>query len=132
MKNKSSLTLMELVIMILVFAFTAAFCLMAFVWADQSSEAQVARDHAIVEVQNMAETLKYSHGQDCENIEAIYFAENWEKTERDGEWSYVLNVEPDWDEEDLLGGALVKVSDKEGQEVFSLPVKWQEVAAHEE
>ena len=44
MKGKTPLTLLELTVMLLVFALAAALCLQAFVWADRSS-ARVAREH---------------------------------------------------------------------------------------
>ncbi len=131
MKSKSSLALMELVIMILVFAFTAAFCLMAFVWADTTSEEQVARDSAIIEAQNMAELLKNSHGKEIEKAEAVYFDGNWEETDGENHWEYVLTVEPEKEEQEFLGGATVLVSDREQEEIFALTVKWQEVASNE-
>ena len=58
MKNKTSLLLMEQLVMILVFALCAALCLQCFVAADRISRETGLRDEAVLLAQNTAESLK--------------------------------------------------------------------------
>ena len=58
MKNKTSLLLMEQLVMILVFALCAALCLQCFVAADRISRETGLRDEALLLAQNTAESLK--------------------------------------------------------------------------
>ena len=62
MRSKASLNLMELLIMILVFALTAALCLQCFVLANRISKRQEAKDVSVLLVQNAVETLKQTSG----------------------------------------------------------------------
>ena len=62
MKNKSTLVLMEQMIMILVFALTAALCLKAFVQADRISLKTERQTQASFLAQNAAETMKACRG----------------------------------------------------------------------
>ena len=62
MKSKAPLPLMEQLIMVLVFALTAALCLQGFSLADRFSNHQEAQAKAVVMAQNAAEMLKYTHG----------------------------------------------------------------------
>ena len=62
MRSKAPLVLMEQAVMVLVFALAAALCLRAFVWSDQLSRQNEARDRALLEVQNAAEALKHTGG----------------------------------------------------------------------
>lgn len=58
MKNKTSLLLMEQLVMVLVFVLAAALCLQAFSKADQVSQETARREEAAVIAQNAAEALK--------------------------------------------------------------------------
>jgi len=58
MKNKASLMLMELLIMVLVFSLATAICLRLFVAADRLSEEISRQDRAVILAQNAAEALK--------------------------------------------------------------------------
>lgn len=58
MKNKSSLVLLEQLVMILVFSLAAALCLRIFAWSDRTSREMELRDRAVVLCQNAAETIK--------------------------------------------------------------------------
>ena len=62
MKNKTSLQLMEQLVMILVFALSAAICLQIFAKARTISNASAQQDHAVLLAQNAAECLKASCG----------------------------------------------------------------------
>lgn len=62
MRSKMPLVLMEQMIMLLVFAFSAALCLQAFARSDLLSERSRARDEAATLVQNAAEAVRYYGG----------------------------------------------------------------------
>ena len=70
MENKASFTLMELLIMVLVFSLAAAGCLRCFVWAKLTSEETAEFDRAVVLAQNTAEALK-STGGNCREAAAL-------------------------------------------------------------
>ena len=55
MKSKAPLSLMEQLIMLLVFALAAALCLQVFVLSAQISRRCKATDHAVTAAQNAAE-----------------------------------------------------------------------------
>lgn len=114
MKNKTSLLLMEQLVMVLVFALAAALCLTAFVKADQISRETVRRDEAVLLAQNAAQVLKATSG-DVEQATAV--AEGTD---------YQLEIER-IDAHNLLGRAEIRVW-QENELIFCLPVGWQEVA----
>lgn len=58
MKHRASLSLMELIIMVLVFSLAAAVCLRLFVAAGALSEETARQDRAVILAQNAAEALK--------------------------------------------------------------------------
>ena len=58
MGRRASLTLMELLVIVLVFALCAALCLRVFVAADGISQENHLRDEATLLAQNTAEALK--------------------------------------------------------------------------
>ena len=139
-KNKSTLALMEQVIMILVFAFTAAFCVQAFVKAELLSRQLEERDRAVNVCQTAAETVKALHGNmekaaeqldGCvqDNALTLFFDENWERTIEE-KASYLLRLYHK-EESIYLATGEVTVSKKDGEEIFSLPVNWQREVAHE-
>ena len=114
MKNKTSLLLMEQLIMVLVFALAAALCLTAFVKADRISRETVRRDEAVLLAQNAAQVLKATSGDVERAAETA-----------DGS-GYRLEIEQ-IDTYDLLGQAEIRVW-QEGELVFTLRTGWQEVA----
>lgn len=124
MRSKAPLTLMEQLIMVLVFALAAVLCLQAFAAADRNSRASAARDHAVTEVQNAAEALKHCRG-DYESAAALYGG-TW-----DGQtWviqydSGTLQVSPQHCDSALLGRAQAQMAATDGTILFSLPVTWQ-------
>ena len=135
MRSKAPLALMEQLVMLLVFALAATLCVQAFVLADRTSRQYDARDRAVLEAQNAAETLKSVRG-DFSQAAALCGGsfdgqllgwsrdENWEQ---DGPAAYHILVFPADTEQALLGGAQVTVYTAEGELLFSLPVAWQEV-----
>ena len=58
MKNKGSLALMEMLLMLFVFAQAAAWCLQVFIKADIISKQINERDRAVFVAQNIAEFIK--------------------------------------------------------------------------
>lgn len=58
MKNRATLTLMELLLMVLVFALAAAVCLQLFAAAGRLSGEISRQDQAVLLAQNAAEALK--------------------------------------------------------------------------
>ena len=135
MKRSASLLLMELTIMLLVFALAAALCVQAFVWADNSSRQSAKEDMALLQAQNAAEVLKHCrgdlaqatkiHGGNLEGVWTISYNDQWEIT--DGTGVYLLRVEPVVTEQNFLGQAKLMVRDEAGGVLAELSVCWQEV-----
>lgn len=115
MKNKSSLMLIEQIIMGLVFAIAAAICLKVFAYSDALSRSGELRDQAIRQAQTCAEVLKNTRGDFAAAEKAAELAENMNV--------YII---PETAENDLLGSATVSVEGADGEEYYSLRVCWQE------
>jgi len=123
MKNKTSLTLIEMLIMLLVFALAAALCLQAFAAADQTSKRAAALDRAVIEAQNAAETLK-----SCGSYEtaASLYGGSW-----DGQrWTVhyeggTVRAAARTDLHALLAGADITVTDENGTVLYTLSTIWQ-------
>ena len=124
MKNKTPLVLMELVIMLLVFAVVAGLCLRAFAGAERISRTGAEDDRAVAAAQNGAELTKFYAG-DLETAAA----------ERGGTWDGVswrftvdgcpVTVTLLHAESPYLGTAAVTAGDIE------LTVSWQKEGAYE-
>ena len=136
MRSRASLSVLEQLIMLLIFALAAAICLRAFAWADVASERSAACDRAMREAQNAAAVIRQTRGNMADA------AELWGGSVRDGSWvigydeswnradgtSCLLKVTPIDDGIGLLGQAAVSV-ERNGQQLAALEVAWQEVAA---
>ena len=122
MKNKTPLPLMEQLIMVLVFALTAALCLQGFSLADRISRRQEAREKAIVLAQNLAESLKAGSG-DLEAVSRLLddFPEDPD---------FVIQVIPVSTDDPHLGSARIVVTYEE-EAIFEITVAWQEVSRNE-
>ena len=124
MKNKTPLVLMELVIMLLVFAVAAGLCLRAFAGAERISRTGAEDDRAVAAAQNGAELTKFYAG-DLETAAA----------ERGGTWDGVswrftvdgcpVTVTLLHAESPYLGTAAVTAGDIE------LTVSWQKEGTYE-
>lgn len=132
MRRRTSLVLMEQLVMLLVFALAGALCLRAFVWAEQSSRERADRDRALLCAQNMAQTLKSSRGDLTERGAAregdswvLWYDGEWEPCEALGE--YRLTVQKVPTQRPGLGEAQIRVWDREGEVLTRLDVMWQEV-----
>ena len=113
MKQKTSLLLMEQLVMILVFALAAALCLQVFAKADAISLETARRDRAVVLARNAAELLKATGGEE-EAAEALS-AEG-----------YRVTVTPRPSQQPGLACAEIDVFFEEDL-LFSLETGWQEV-----
>lgn len=131
MKSKSPLALMELLVMVLVFALAAALCLRAFALSDKLSDGNETRDRAVVAVQTAAEILK-SCGGDYERAAALLegvWAEGMLSVHTHPDFS--LHITPEDSGDPLLGTARVAAfSHREEDVLFELTVAWQEVDDH--
>lgn len=134
MRNKAPLTMMEQVIMLLVFALAAALCLQAFAAADSQSKALSARDRAAMEAQTAAELLKHTGGDYAQAAEllggdtkngslVLSFNESWNPADAP-EIVYQLTALPADHSQPLLAQTTITVTAK-GEPLFSLPVSWQ-------
>lgn len=138
MKRSAALVLIELVIMLTVFALAAALCVQAFAWADNRSRQSAAADMALVQAQNAAELLKHHRGDF--SSAARDQGVQWDGTawiiSYDAGWkmsndspAYILRAEPVPGETAFLGQAKLTVLDREGAVLAELSVCWQEVSA---
>ena len=136
MKNKAPLSLMEQIIMLLVFALAAALCLQMFVLSGKMSRHIEAKEHAVTAVQNTAETVKlclgdedeYSNvlsGVKTENGAVVYYSEDWQKTDENNA-EYTVCIEEEQTKSALLGRAKITAQSENGTELFSVHVSWQE------
>lgn len=143
MKNKSTLVMIEYIVMLLVFVLSATVCIRMFVLSDQLSRKYEATDRAVLVAQNIAELLKKggvqalsreeSVLQSEEDTWAVFYDRNWEVTERELA-EYTLTIEPLPKVSGFLFRAEIVVSTEEGTELFRLPVAGQtetEVATDE-
>ena len=140
MKNRTSLTLLEMLIMILILALAAALCIRAFVYSGKLSKEDRVKAEALSMAQNAAELLKYYKGDvdeafaqmgwSCINGNIAELDENWEdfvvSGKADGHrLTYTILV--DMKEEDMLGTALISVLDsKTDEKICSIKTAWQE------
>lgn len=129
-KSKTTLTLMEQLIMIAVFAVAVAVCLRVFAFANSRSEQNLINDVAVNESRNAAEVIKSTGGDFVRAAEILGAlpTENGLEKELSGEYgSLLLTSEKLQSAAEGLGNASVTVSDPEtGRQVFSITVCWQE------
>ena len=140
MKSKAPLALMEQLVMVLVFALAAALCLQVFVLSDRMSQRSEARDHAVVQVQNVAETLKGYDGDLSESAARLGGIADEKSLQigYDTDWRpvpvaesiYLVQAVRTEEEDPLLGSAHVFAQTVDGDVLFQVNVCWQEVAAH--
>lgn len=134
MKNRATLVLMEQLIMILVFALAGVLCLRAFLWGRTVSQDTAQRDMALLRAQNAAQIVKAGqgdfeqavrqHGGSC--ADGVWTVEY----DAEGANAQQLEVRVLQDLPERLGGACVQVSDRAGQTLAELELRWQEVEAH--
>lgn len=125
MKNKTFLPMIEQMIMILIFALAAAFCLQGFTTASRISKRQAVLTEAVGTVQNTAEILKSSHGDfelASELLNGSLTAEGLQIPADD----YVVIVHTAAKEHDFLSSAKIEVM-YDAETLYELTVSWQEV-----
>ena len=125
MKNKTFLPMIEQMIMILIFALAAAFCLKGFAAASRISKRQAVLTEAVGTVQNTAEILKSSHGDfelASELLNGSLTAEGLQIPADD----YVVIVHTAAKEHDFLSSAKIEVM-YDAETLYELTVSWQEV-----
>ena len=139
MKSRAPLVLMDQLVMILVFALAAALCIRAFALSDRMSRESETRDMAVSAAQNAAETLKSFRG-DYEaaaralggvwngDFWSISYDSGWSPLPEGAEGGYRLLVTPTDSGLELLGTAEVSARTWQGEELYRLPVAWQEVS----
>ena len=123
MKDKTPLLLIEQLIMILVFALTAALCLRGFAYADGLSEQICQQEQAAVLAQSAAEMLKAEKiiRQAC----SFYDASLEQVTEKEA-WTYRLQVSREAEDIPGFGSAKIRVDSADAEELMVLTVGWQE------
>jgi len=113
MKSRGSLVLMELLVMILVFALASALCLQVFAGTKALSDRTARMDEAVLLAQNAAQLLKATRG-DPEALQALSSGE------------YRLEIQHLPDEIPGLGQAEIRVYFEEDC-LICLGTGWQEV-----
>lgn len=130
MRNKSPLSLMEQMLMVLVFALAAALCLQGFVLANRISTDMEARNHAVTIAQNAAEIVKCLSG-DLEQT-ARQLNGDWDGSVLQADYEPLnqtkelhLEITPADSSSPLLGTAQIRVL--QGEEIlFEITAAWQE------
>lgn len=135
MKNRTHLLLMELLIMVLVFAAAAAMCLRCFAEADRISQENSERDRAVSLVSSAAETLKACAGNVEETCAALGGSKGTVLYDGSGnaaaeaEAIYRLEIIPLESGSPTLGRAELRLLNiPRESEIYSLQAAWQEAA----
>ena len=147
MKNKAPLTLIEQMVMLLVFALASALCLQAFVKADQISLRSEARCNAALAAQDAAELIRHSGGDMSHALSHagellggtydqgmlyIVYDRDWNQT-KEGD-VYRLTAQGMPVDEPGLQKAFIQVTSEEQDKtelLFELEVAWLEVSLDE-
>lgn len=144
-RSRTTLVLMEQILMVLVFALAAALCLQVFFYAGRQSAHNDARDRAVALAQSAAETLKYCGG-DMGNAQAeaaqrlggqlsqgvwyILYDKNWSEVSDGAEYAYRLEAQGLPSGVDGLWRAQIRVMTEQKENapesLFALTVAWQE------
>lgn len=124
-RSKAPLALMEQIIMILVFALTAAVCLQAFVYSNNLSEEGDKENLAASHAQEVVETCKMYSG----DLDQVQLKLSGERTENglsvfyeEDHMTVFLEIT---EQDDWLARAKVSVRDEKDKEIFSVDTAWQ-------
>lgn len=129
MKSKAPLVMMEQIVMVLIFALAAALCLQTFALSGKLSKQTEAKNRAMVEAQNVAETMKDGgtkayinlyHAVQKENTWVTWFDADWNATGDDEQAAYCLAVCPEETETPYLWRAAIVVTAEDGEELARL------------
>lgn len=138
MKSKAPLMLIEQLVLLLVFAVSAALCVQVFVRSDAISAESELRDRAVILVESTAETLRATSGDigasapdgaiARENGFILYYDKNGNTTPDETNAAYCLRADIIGPEIDGLGEAQVSVGyTAPGKgDIFTVNVMWQE------
>ena len=126
MNQRQTLTLMELTVMLLIFALAAALCMNCFARLEMKSRETFCRDRSLVQLQNAAEVLRSSGGDFAAAAEVC--GGTWDGSQ----WlldfgEYRIQAQPEDTGVPHLGGADMAVV-YQGNILVSIDVRWQEVA----
>ena len=129
MKSRSTLLLMEQVIMVMFFSIAAILCIQIFVYAHRTSIRNTQRTEASAVIQSIAEEIKCSGG-DLDEIGKVHKG-NWNgstlEIAEEG-LEYLVCVTPIENDNPYLGAAEIKAVI--GEDTLSaIQVGWQEEAS---
>ncbi len=138
MRNRTLLSLIEMLLMVMVFAGAAAICLRAFVFADTRSREGGQEAQAALLAQSAAQVLSHCEGDgeeaagilggECgeDGLWTVYYDENGNACEKDG-GVFVLEAATgsSAQQDRYTGKTTVTVRTPDGQEIFSIPAAWQ-------
>ncbi len=134
MKNKTSLVLIEMSIMLLAFSVIVTICLHAFVWSYNTSRFDKNRTEAVILLQNTAELIKHCRGEltaqgylgESYNGEdyTVYYNEDWDIISENG--AFRMEITPINSSNPFLGGYLVRISDSDDALLASTEVYYQQ------
>lgn len=126
MKNKTGLLLIELSVLVAVFALAAAVCLRLFAWADTAAKQDDRQDTALLQAQNAAQQVKLVRG-DMEQAAQRFGGQAsgglWELALEDGA---VLRAQRRETDTQYLGMASITVLGADGSVLARLDACWQE------
>lgn len=134
MKSKAPLVMMEQIVMVLIFALAAALCLQTFVLSGRISKKTDAQNHAVLEVQNMAELMKMggfnafaeAYGvQKSGELWKCFYTEDWNLTKEEAEAEYIVEVSFSEARENALWRAEIVMNGADGNELIRIPVAGQ-------
>ena len=136
--RRSSLVLMEQVLMLLVFSVAAAFCVQSFALSRDMSRQAAVLDHALTQAQNAAELLKSSGGTAGEGLELLCVTLGGNRQGDSWQWEQALTeegaatytLEASASPEDDPSQVTIRCLDEAGEILFSLPVAWQAGERH--
>lgn len=123
MKDKTPLLLIEQLIMILVFALTAALCLRGFAYAADLSKQIRQQEQAVLLAQTTAETLK----AEKEIQQAVSYYDASLDPAEETDWTYRVQIHRNEERIAGLGSASIFVESTEQEVLTELTVGWQEV-----
>ena len=125
MRSKAPLVIIEQLVMLLVFALSAAICVQVFSLSDQLSVKYEAEDQAVLKAECMAEEIKVSGLSDNK---IVYFDSDWKElsVQEGAGATYKAEAVPAESGSPLLGRATITVYGQKGQTLCVLPVAWQE------
>ena len=135
MKNKTPLSLLELLLMVLIFSLSAALCLRAFVYSGKLSRQDAAAVLAESRAQSAAEVLKSVKGDTGKASEILGGAAEGQilVIGYDKDWnaastaqSAVYTLKATVEREAYLGRAGIVISDSSGNVIYTLSASWQE------